>query len=87
MPYPLIMKHRKSLSSIKMIAIQVFGKNGWRNNIITKTTTHKINKPGKHVIKYWMVSPAVVLQKIVGDMGGVLPSYLGPPETRFTTSK
>jgi hypothetical protein len=58
-----------------------------RNNIIIKTTTHKISIPGKHTIKYWMVSPAVVLQKIVGDMGGVKPSYLGPPETRFTTTK
>jgi hypothetical protein len=52
------------------------------NNIIIKTTTHKINRPGKHLIKYWMVSSAVVLQKIVADFGGVKQSYLGPPETR-----
>jgi hypothetical protein len=58
-----------------------------RNNIITKTTTHTITTNGKHVIKYWMVSPAVVLQKIVGDMGGLLPSYLGPQETKLTNSK
>ena len=51
------------------------------NNIIIKTTTHKINKAGKHFIKYWMVSSAVVLQKIVADFGGVKPSYLGPRET------
>ncbi|MES2373759.1 MAG: glycosyl hydrolase 115 family protein [Bacteroidota bacterium] len=61
---------------------------GWMaNNIIIKTTIHKINTTGKHTIKYWMVSPAVVLQKIVGDMGGLRPSYLGPPETRYTTAK
>ncbi len=24
------------------------------NNIIIKTTSHKIKKPGKHIIKYWM---------------------------------
>ena len=55
---------------------------GWvANNIIIKTTTHTINKPGKHAVKYWMVSPAVVLQKLVVDLGGVKPSYLGPPET------
>jgi hypothetical protein len=58
-----------------------------RNNIIIKTTTHKISTTGKHTIKYWTVSPAVVLQKIVGDMGGLKPSYLGPPETRFMTTK
>ena len=51
-------------------------------NIIIKTTTHVISKPGMHVLKYWMVSPAVVLQKLVVDMGGVKESYLGPPETK-----
>ncbi|HWC54690.1 MAG TPA: glycosyl hydrolase 115 family protein, partial [Chitinophagaceae bacterium] len=52
------------------------------NDIIIKTTTHTINKPGKHVLKYRMISPAVVLQKLVVDFGGVKPSYLGPPETK-----
>ncbi|MFI5186857.1 MAG: glycosyl hydrolase 115 family protein [Chitinophagales bacterium] len=51
------------------------------NNIIIKTTNHRITETGKHVVKYWMISPAVVLQKIVLDFGGVKPSYLGPPET------
>ena len=51
------------------------------NNIIIKTSSHQIAKPGKHTIKYWMISPAIVLQKIVVDFGGVKPSYLGPPET------
>jgi len=31
-----------------------------------------------------MVSPAVVLQKIVIDFGGAKPSYLGPPETKMS---
>jgi len=52
------------------------------NNIIIKTTSHIIKKPGNHVLKYWMVSPAVVLQKIVIDFGGLKQSYLGPPETK-----
>ena len=51
------------------------------DNIISKSTTHYILKPGKHLIKYWMVSPAVLLQKLILDFGGVKSSYLGPPET------
>lgn len=53
------------------------------NNIIIKTTEHNITKPARHIIKYWMVSPAVVLQKLVLDFGGVKESYLGPPETKL----
>lgn len=57
--------------------------NKWvSENIIIKTTRHFIDKPGKHTIKYWMVNPGVVLQKLVIDFGGLKPSYLGPPETR-----
>jgi hypothetical protein len=51
-------------------------------NIIIKTSRHKISQPGKHIVKYWVVSPGVVLQKLVLDFGGLEPSYLGPPETR-----
>lgn len=57
------------------------------NNIIIKTTEHQISEPGKHVIKYWMISPAAVLQKIVLDFGGLKPSYLGPPETIIQSKK
>jgi len=53
------------------------------NNIIIKTSNHTLTKPGKHVVKFWRVSPAVVLQKIVIDFGGVKPGYLGPPETIY----
>ncbi|HEY4148622.1 MAG TPA: glycosyl hydrolase 115 family protein [Chitinophagaceae bacterium] len=56
---------------------------GWvADNIIIKSSSHTLHQPGIHTIKYWMVSPAVVLQKLVMDLGGLKPSYLGPPETR-----
>ena len=53
------------------------------NNIIIKTTGHTIRKPGRHVLKYWMVSPATVLQKLVVNLGGLHDTYLGPPETPY----
>jgi len=51
------------------------------NNIIVKKSTHKVVEPGNHVLKYWLVDPAIVLQKLVINNGGAKPSYLGPPES------
>ncbi len=51
------------------------------NNIIIDSAALHINKKGIHILKYWMVDPGFVLQKIVVDIKGVKPSYLGPPET------
>ncbi len=44
-------------------------------------TKHQIAQPGRHVLKFWLVDPGVVLEKIIVDTGGVRPSYLGPPES------
>lgn len=51
------------------------------DNIRITGSRHKITRPGKHVLKFWFADPAVVLQKLVIDAGGVKPSYLGPPES------
>ncbi|HRG07226.1 MAG TPA: glycosyl hydrolase 115 family protein [Cyclobacteriaceae bacterium] len=53
------------------------------NNINIKISSHSMQKPGKHTLKFWVVDSGIVLQKIVVDFGGLKPSYLGPPETKF----
>ncbi|MFO1449010.1 MAG: glycosyl hydrolase 115 family protein [Opitutaceae bacterium] len=61
------------------------------------TTSHRLALPGRHTLKFWLVTPGVVLERIVIDTApvpvpapgqrgaratpGVRPSYLGPPES------
>ncbi len=56
-------------------------------NIKKTVSEHVIDKPGEHVLKFWMVDPGIVLQKIVVHVGGVKPSYLGPPESFYQAPK
>ena len=44
-------------------------------------TTHRVDQPGKHTLKFWSLDPGLVLQRLVIDAGGLQPSYLGPPES------
>lgn len=52
-----------------------------KNNCRQGKSTHTVPTPGCHTLKIWMVDPAVALEKIVVNTGGVRPSYLGPPES------
>jgi hypothetical protein len=44
-------------------------------------SSHLIGSTGFHTLKFWIVDPGVVLERIVVDCGGLKPSYLGPPES------
>ncbi|KAF8586413.1 glycoside hydrolase family 115 protein [Ramaria rubella] len=57
------------------------GNDGFVANSIVSVVSQHSAAPGAHTLKIWMIEPAVVVQKIVIDTGGVQPSYLGPPES------
>ncbi|KAJ2914996.1 hypothetical protein MD484_g5422, partial [Candolleomyces efflorescens] len=57
---------------------------GWvANSINTQNMTFTGISPGAHTLKISMIEVAVVLQKIVINAGGLVYSYLGPPESRI----
>lgn len=68
--------------------VDALAKNGLRDwettvkdSVRHVASTHQIGAAGYHTLKIWMVDPGLVLQKLVVNMGGVKPSYLGPPES------
>jgi hypothetical protein len=52
-------------------------------NINVLTSEFEISEPGEHMLKFWMVDPGVVLERLVIETGEVRPSYLGPPESNY----
>jgi hypothetical protein len=44
---------------------------------------HNIETVGKTTLRLYMVDSGVVVQKIMVNTGGLAPSYLGPPESRY----
>ena len=53
------------------------------DHIKVKTSIHRVDKPGTHTLKVWMMDPGIVFQKFVIEAGGNRTSYLGAPESKY----
>jgi hypothetical protein len=38
-----------------------------------------VDRPGEHTLRIYALDPGVVLDKVVLDLGGLTPTYLGAP--------
>lgn len=55
----------------------------WQANSINETVTkHQFASKGRHRLRFRILEPGIVLQKIMIDTGGLKKSYLGAPENR-----
>jgi hypothetical protein len=58
--------------------------NRWQANRINMTKTkHKITTPGLHRLRFRVLEPGIVLQKILIDTGKLKPTYLGAPQSKL----
>ena len=53
------------------------------DHIKKSISQHKDIKAGTHTLKVWAIDSGVVIQKFVINAGGLKPSYLGPPESKY----
>ncbi|QJS10497.1 glycosyl hydrolase [Streptomyces argyrophyllae] len=51
------------------------------DNVNATATTHTVTGPGVHRLRFWMVDPTVVVQRLLIDTGGLPRLYLGPLES------
>ncbi|SDQ09170.1 Glycosyl hydrolase family 67 N-terminus [Chryseobacterium soldanellicola] len=57
----------------------------WQSeHIIKSVTKHQISQSGKHTLRFRVLEPGIVLEKILIDTGGLKPSYLGAPQSDYS---
>jgi len=73
------------VTAVPAVYTAMDGNNDWattvKDSVRKVKTSLTVSQAGYHTLKFWMVDPGVVLQKLVVNLGGVRPSYLGPPES------
>ena len=57
------------------------------DGVRTIKSTLKVDKAGEHKLRIYLVDPALVLQKLIIDTGGLKPSYLGPEQSQNIVKK
>lgn len=57
--------------------------NAWAINETTVQQTISSSPTNWHTLRFRPLDPGIVLQKIMIDFGGLKPSYLGAPESKF----
>lgn len=57
--------------------------NAWAINETTVQQTISSSPTNRHTLRFRPLDPGIVLQKIMIDFGGLKPSYLGAPESKF----
>lgn len=57
--------------------------NAWAINKTTVQQPISSSSTNKHTLRFRVLDPGIVLQKIMIDLGGLKPSYLGAPESKF----
>ncbi len=56
----------------------------WQSeHIIKSVTKHSILQAGKHTLRFKVLEPGIVLEKLLINTGGLKPSYLGAPESEM----
>jgi len=65
--------------------VRIVDEAAWRTTLLAQieklTTSIELKTPGYHTLHLYQVDPAIAIDRIVIDTGGLQPSYLGPPES------